>query len=88
MARLVVFNVIFFLVPFAIYAGWLIATRGSANNPAYWTVKVIGFLAFGGTVVMVGALLVVLQFSGASTDANYRPATIGEDGRIIPGTLE
>ena len=88
MARLVIFNIVFFLVPFAIYAGWLIVTRGSATNPVYWPVKTIGFLGLGGGIVMVGALLVFLQFSGAPTDANYRPATIGEDGRIIPGTLE
>jgi len=88
MGRLVIFNAIFFLVPFAIYAVWLIATRGSANNPLYWPMKTVGFLALGGGVVMIGALLVFLQVSRAPTDANYRPAMIGEDGKIIPGTLE
>jgi len=88
MARLVIFNVVFFVVPFVIYAGWLIATRGSASNPLYWPMKTIGFLALGGGVVMIGALLVFLQVSRAPTDANYRPAIIGEDGKIIPGRLE
>ena len=88
MARLVVFNAVFFLLPFALYAGWLLVKRGSVNNPAYWPLRTIGFLALGGAVVMVGALVVFLQFQGASTDANYRPATLGEDGRLIPGQLE
>lgn len=88
MARLVLFNIVFFLVPFAIYAGWLIATRGSASNPLYWPLKTIGFLALGGGVVMVGAVLLFLQVQRAPTDADYRPARIGDDGQIIPGTLE
>lgn len=88
MARLVAFNAIFFLVPFALYAGWLIATRGSASNPAYWPLRTIGGLALGGVAIMVVAIMIFLQFTGAPPTANYRPATIGEDGRIIPGQLE
>lgn len=88
MARLVVFNAVFFLLPFALYAGWLLVTRGSINNPAYWPLRTVGFLALGGAVVMIAALVVFLQFQGAPTDANYRPATLGEDGRLIPGQLE
>jgi hypothetical protein len=88
MARLVVFNAIIFLLPFAIYAGWLFATRGSASNAADWSLKTIGYLAIGGAVLMIAGLLIFVQLSGASTEANYRPATIDEQGRIVPGTLE
>lgn len=88
MGRVVIFNAVVFLLPFALYAGWLLVTRGSANNPADWPLKTIGFLALGGAIAMVGALLIFLQFSGAPTDADYRPAVIGEDGRIVPGRLE
>lgn len=88
MGRIVAFNAVFFLLPFALYAGWLLATRGSANDPADWPLKTIGFLAMGGAVVMVAALLIFLQFSGAPPEANYRPATLGKDGRIVPGKLE
>jgi hypothetical protein len=88
MGRLVAFNAVFFLLPFVLYAGWLLVTRGSANDPAYWTLKTIGFLTLGGAVVMVAALVIFLQFSGAPPEADYRPAILGEDGRIVPGTLE
>lgn len=88
MGRLVAFNAVFFLLPFALYAGWLLVTRGSANNPAFWPLKTIGFLALGGAIVMVAALVIFLQFSGAPPEANYRPATLGEGGKIVPGTLE
>jgi hypothetical protein len=88
MARLIAFNAIFFLLPFAVYAGWLAVTRGSAKNPAYWPLKTIGFLAVGGGVLMVAGLLVFIHFSSAPPGASYRPATIGEDGRLVPGRLE
>lgn len=88
MGRVVIFNIVFFLLPFAVYAAWLIATRRPANDPALWPLRTVGYLALAGAIVMVGALLFFLQVSRAPTDANYRPATIGEDGRIIPGTLE
>jgi hypothetical protein len=88
MARLIAFNAIFFLLPFAVYAGWLAVTRGSPNNPAYWPLKTIGLLTVMGGVVVVAGLLVFIHFSSAPPGANYRPATIGEDGRLVPGTLE
>ena len=88
MGRLVAFNALFFLLPFAVYAGWLLITRGSASNPAYWPLRTIGLLALGGALVMVAALVIFVQFSDAPPEANYRPATLGEDGRIVPGRLE
>lgn len=88
MGRVVAFNAVFFLLPFALYAAWLFVTRGAANNPSDWTLKTIGFLALGGAILMVAALIVFLQFTGAPTDANYRPAVLGEDGRIVPGQLQ
>jgi hypothetical protein len=88
MARLIAFNAVFFLLPFAVYAGWLAVTRGSPNNPAYWPLKTIGFLTVGGGVLMVASLLVFIHFSSAPPGASYRPATLDESGRIVPGTLE
>jgi Family of unknown function (DUF6111) len=88
MVRLVAFNAVVFLLPFALYAGWLWLMRGSANNPADWPLKTIGYLALGGAIVMVASLVFFLQVGGAPPQANYRPATIGEDGRIVPGQLE
>jgi len=88
MARLIAFNAIFFLLPFAVYAGWLIATRGSANNPAYWPLRTIGFLALGGVTLMAAGLIIFIHFSSAPPGATYRPATLDENGRIVPGTLE
>ena len=88
MARIVLFNAVFFLLPFALYAAWLMVTRGSANNPGYWPLRTIGFLALGGLLAMVAALVVFLQVQGAPPEADYRPATLGEGGKIVPGTLE
>jgi hypothetical protein len=88
MARLLAFNAIFFLLPFAIYAGWLIATRGAASNSTDWPVKTIGYLAFAGAILMVIGLVFFLHFTGAPRSAVYHPATIDKDGRLVPGTLK
>lgn len=88
MARLLAFNAIFFLLPFAMYAGWLYVARGTAGNPAYWSVKTIGYLAFGGAICVVAGMLLFIHFSAAPAGSTYMPATVGEDGRIIPGRLE
>ena len=88
MARVVLFNAVFFILPFVIFAGWLIASRGSASNPAYWPLRTIGFLSLAGTALMIAALVTFLQFGSAPPQANYRPATLDEDGRIVPGNFE
>ena len=88
MARLIAFNAVFFLLPFAVYAGWLMISRGTASNAAYWPLKTIGYLAAGGIVLMIAALVAFIHFTEAPPSAQYRPATLGEDGKIVPGTLE
>jgi hypothetical protein len=88
MARLIAFNAIFFLLPFAVYAGWLAVTRGAVNNPAYWPLRTIVYLTIGGAAVMIAGLLVFIHFSSAPPGASYRPAVLDREGRIVPGTLE
>jgi hypothetical protein len=87
MARLIAFNAIFFLLPFAGYAAWLLATRGRANNAADWQVRRIAWLATGGAVLMIGALLVFIHFTGAPPGSKYVPAEI-VDGVLVPGHFE
>ena len=75
MGRLVAFNALFFLLPFAIYAGWLLVTRGSAGNPAYWPLRTIGFLALGGALVTIAALvtLPLMTRRGSMTVTTFPP---------------
>ena len=84
MARVFAFNIFFFLLPFLLYAGYLLATKGSLRNAEAWQLKTIGWLAVGGAVLMVGTLIIFLQVDTAPGDSVYRPARY-VDGKIIPG---
>ena len=87
MARLLAFNAVFFLLPFAIYAAWLAATRGTVNNAADWQGKRIAYLAVGGAALLFCALVAFTSFRGAPPGGTYRPATI-QNGQLVPGTIQ
>jgi hypothetical protein len=97
MARLLGFDGIFFLLPFAVYAGWLIATRGHLGGASDWSLRTIGYLAIGGAVVMLLGILAFIQFDvgdlstrGSSGDVkslHYVPAKV-ENGKVVPGHFE
>jgi len=86
MARLVAFNVIFFLLPFGIYAGWLFATRGTVAAKD-WPVRTIAYLALGGAALMVVGLVAFTHFTGAPPGSKYVPAQV-IDGVLVPGHFE
>jgi hypothetical protein len=87
MARFLAFNAIFFLLPFAGYAAWLVATRGSTGTAADWPVRTIGYLAITGAAFMVAALVAFTSFAGAPPGSRYKPAAI-ENGKLVPGHFE
>ena len=87
MARFIAFNAIFFLLPFAGYAAWLIATRGTAGSAADWPLRTVGYLAITGAAILVASLVVFTTFSGAPPGSRYKPATI-ENGKLVPGHFE
>jgi hypothetical protein len=87
MLRYIAFNAIFLLLPFAIYAVWLLATRGSAANVGDWTFRTIAGLAVGGVVLMAISLVFFINFQGDPPGGTYTPATI-KDGKLVPGHID
>ena len=73
-----------FLIPFVIYAGFLVATRAGVLDPAAWTLRRIGGLVIVSLLLMIGSFLLLAQFSGAPPGSTYVPAHI-EDGHFVPG---
>ena len=86
MARLFAFNIFFFMLPFVGYAGYLLITQGSFRNISEWQMRTIAWLALGGSLLMVAALVYFLQFQPGEAGSTYLPARF-EDGKIIPGRL-
>jgi hypothetical protein len=73
-----------FLIPFAVYALFLVATRSGLLATSSWPVIVIGRLLVGSLLLVVLSLILLAQFSGAPPGSTYFPAHV-ENGRVVPG---
>ena len=73
-----------FLLPFAAYALFLIASRTNVLTAASWPLHVIGALVGVALSLTVGALVLLANFSGAAPHSTYTPAHM-ENGRLVPG---
>jgi Family of unknown function (DUF6111) len=73
-----------FLIPFAVYALFLIATRSGLLLQSSWPIQLVAKLALGSLLLVVASFILLAHFSGASPDSTYVPAHI-ENGRLVPG---
>lgn len=85
MIRPVLTEIGIFLIPFAIYAVYLIATRAQVFAGTSWPLPVIGWLTALALLLIVGSFLVLAHFSGAPPGSTYTPAHI-ENGKLIRGS--
>ena len=87
MIRTVTTEVGLFLVPFAAYAIFLLATRAGVFLPTAWTLRRVAGLLIASLVLIAGSFLALAQFSGAPPGSTYVPAHI-ENGKFVPGTTK
>jgi Family of unknown function (DUF6111) len=73
-----------FLIPFAVYAVFLVATRSGLMLQSSWPVHVIGRLVLGSLVLVVISFILLAHFSGAPPSSTYIPAHV-ENGKFVPG---
>jgi hypothetical protein len=73
-----------FLIPFVVYALFLVATRSGLMTLSSWPVTIIGRLLFGSLLLVVLSLVLLAQFSGAPPHSTYVPAHV-ENGKLVPG---
>jgi hypothetical protein len=73
-----------FLIPFAVYALFLVATRSGLLVQASWPVHVVAKLVLGSLLLVVVSFILLAHFSGGSPNSTYIPAHI-ENGRLVPG---
>ena len=75
-----------FLIPFVLYAAFLVATRaGALQSSSSWTLSRVASLVIASLVLVLGSFLLLAQFSGAPPGSTYVPAHL-EDGKFVPGT--
>ena len=84
MIRPVLTEVAIFLIPFAVYALFLIATRSGVLVSTSWPAHLVAKLVLGSLLLVVISFVLLAHFSGAPPDSTYVPAHI-ENGKLIPG---
>jgi hypothetical protein len=77
-------EILIFLIPFAVYALFLVATRSGLLIQSSWPVHVIAKLAIGSLLLVIVSFVLLAHFSGASPNSTYVPAHI-ENGKFVPG---
>jgi Family of unknown function (DUF6111) len=73
-----------FLVPFAVYALFLLATRSGLLVQRSWPMQLVAKLTLGSLVLIVLSFVMLAHFSESSPHSTYIPAHV-EDGRLVPG---
>ena len=84
MIRPVLTEVGIFLIPFAVYAMFLIATRSGVLASSSWPAHLIAKLVLGSLLLVVVSFVLLAHFSGAPPESTYIPAHI-ENGKFVPG---
>ena len=84
MIRPVLTEVGIFLIPFAVYIVFLIATRSGLLVPASRPLHLVAKLTVAALLLVIASLVLLAEFSGAPPHSTYVPAHI-ENGRLVPG---
>jgi len=73
-----------FLIPFAAYALFLIATRSGVLAKSSWPAHLVAKLVLGSLLLVIVSFVLLAHFRGAPPDSTYVPAHI-ENGKFVPG---
>jgi len=84
MIRPVLTEIGIFLIPFAVYALFLVASRSALLAPSSWPIRILARLVLGSLLLVVISFILLAHFSGAPPGSTYVPAHI-ENGKFVPG---
>lgn len=87
MLRVVLVNFLLFLLPFAIYAVFLLLTRPKGAKSDLWREMPLLGLFCAGTALVVAVMVFFVSFSGAPREGTYKPAEF-RDGKLVPGRVD
>jgi Family of unknown function (DUF6111) len=73
-----------FLIPFVVYALFLVASRSGLMVRSSWALNIIGKLLLGSLLLVLLSLVLLAQFSGAPPQSTYVPAHL-ENGKVVRG---
>jgi hypothetical protein len=84
MIRPILTELAIFLIPFAAYAIFLMATRSGVLASSSWPAHLVAKLVLGSLLLVVISFILLAEFSGAPPDSTYVPAHL-ENGRLVDG---
>ena len=84
MIRTAVTEIGIFLIPFVVYAAFLLATRAGVLHPDSWRMNRVMPLTATALVLIISSLLLLERKSGSPPGATYEPAHM-ENGVLVPG---
>ena len=73
-----------FLIPFAVYALFLIASRSGLLVQTSWPFHLLARLVLASLLLVIVSLIMLANFSGAPPNSTYVPAHV-ENGKLVPG---
>ena len=73
-----------FLIPFAVYALFLIATRSGLIAQTSWPLRLVARLLLGSLLLVIASFVMLANFTGSAPNSTYVPAHI-ENGKLVPG---
>jgi hypothetical protein len=84
MIRPVLTEIGIFLIPFAVYALFLAATRSGLFVQSSWPTTIVARLMLAALVLVIAGLIGFAHFSGAAPNSTYIPAHV-VNGKLVPG---
>lgn len=85
MIRIGLIEILLFLVPFALYAVFLLATRAGVLQWKVWPASRLVWLGVAALVLVIASFVWFAHFSGVPVGTTYVPAHLDEQGNFVPG---
>ena len=76
-------ELILFLLPFVLYAAYLLVTRATVIHPDSWPLRHVAWLVGAALLLVIGSFIYFANYSGAPVGSEYEPAHI-ENGKLVP----
>jgi hypothetical protein len=86
MLRIALIDLLFFSLPFLLYAAYLIWIKGTAPQTVWHDAPFLWLFAAGVGLLII-AMVTLVQFSGGDREGTYHPPVL-EDGVIKPGSID
>ncbi len=87
MIRILLVEVLLFVLPFALYGAYMIVTGKAKPGPGFWSQAPLRYLVIAGLVCVIAGLIWLATFGDADKSGTYYPAQF-KDGVLTPGRIE